>query len=90
MYGFTPMSFNVQRASSQPFSAALQQTRDIFLFQCFTALRVSDLKKLKKYHIKRIDDRVYSIKILTKKDMDRVGYKFPNPASTIYERYSMY
>lgn len=68
----------------------LQQTRDIFLFQCFVGLRFSDLKKLKKSHIKRREDGAYSIEILTKKDVDRVGYKLPKQAATIYERYSIY
>lgn len=69
---------------------ALQQTRDMFLFQCFTGLRFSDLQKLKKSHITQREDGAYSIEILTKKDVDRVSYKLPKQAALIYEKYRVY
>ena len=67
----------------------LEQTRDIFVFQCFVGLRYSDLKKLKKSNIIHTPEGYY-IDILTQKDSDRVRYKLPRPAVEIYLKYAEY
>ena len=67
----------------------LEQTRDIFVFQCFVGLRYSDLKKLKKSNIINTPEGYY-LEILTQKDSDRVRYKLPRPAVEIYLKYVEY
>ena len=66
----------------------LEQYRDFFMFQCFTGLRFSDLKKLHKNNIVKEEDNYY-LEILTKKDTDRVRYKLPNKAVEVYLKYSV-
>lgn len=68
---------------------ALEQTRDFFIFQCFTALRFSDLKRLKRSHIVE-EDGVYYLDILTKKDKDRIHFRLSKIATAIYLKYSHY
>lgn len=65
---------------------ALEQTRDFFIFQCFTALRYSDLHKLKKTNIIKKDD-CYYLDTLTKKDKDRINFRLAKPAVSIYLKY---
>lgn len=65
---------------------ALEQTRDFFIFQCFTALRYSDLQKLKKTNIIKKDE-CYYLDTLTKKDKDRINFRLAKPAVSIYLKY---
>lgn len=65
----------------------LERTRDIFMFQCYTALRVSDVKQLKRQNITQDKNGDYYIDILTEKDDDRVRYKLAKRAVHIYEKY---
>ena len=54
--------------------SALDQTRDFFIFQCYTALRYSDLKQLRPDNITKSDDGKFIIRLLTEKDDDAVSY----------------
>ena len=65
---------------------ALEQTRDFFVFQCFTGLRYSDLQKLKKSNVIQ-EGGEYCLDVLTQKDKDRVHYKLPKNAVLIYLKY---
>jgi integrase len=68
---------------------ALEQTRDFFIFQCFTALRYSDLQKLKKTNIIQEGDGYY-LDTLTTKDKDRINFRLAKPAVAIYLKYIDY
>lgn len=63
--------------------------RDAFVFQCFTALRYSDILALKHDNIIKTEDG-YDIDILTEKDDDRVRYPLSRIAIEIYEKYRPY
>lgn len=67
--------------------SVLDLVRDAFVFQCHTALRFSDLEKLKKDDIIKTKQG-YDIDILTKKDSDRVRYPLTTIAKKIYEKYA--
>lgn len=67
--------------------SALDQTRDFFIFQCYTALRYSDLKQLRPNNISRLDDGTYVIRILTEKDDDVVSYPLAKRAVEIFKKY---
>ena len=58
-----------------------------FIFQCYTALRYSDLKQLRPCNIVKNDNDTYYIKLLTKKDKDRVCYRLAKRAIDIYKKY---
>ena len=66
--------------------SALDMTRDFFVFQCFTALRYSDLKRLKNENIRQTDSG-YLIDILTEKDNDRISFPLSQVATDIYLKY---
>lgn len=70
-----------------PPGSALDMTRDFFVFQCFTALRYSDLKKLKHDNIRVVSDDKYEIDILTEKDNDRIPFPLSKVATSIYLKY---
>ena len=65
----------------------LERARDIFVFQCYTALRVSDVRQLKRENITTNDSGDYYIDLLTEKDDDRVRYKLAQRAVRIYKKY---
>jgi len=65
----------------------LERTRDIFVFQCYTALRVSDVRQLKRENITINENGDYYIDLLTEKDDDRVRYKLAQRAVRIYRKY---
>ena len=58
--------------------------RDFFLFQCGTALRYSDLKKLTKSDITLHDDGKYYIKMVTQKNKKRAEFPLTKMALEIY------
>lgn len=64
----------------------LERARDIFIFQCYTALRVSDVNQLKHENIKEEEGKLY-IDIVTEKDDDRVHYRLANRAVSVYNKY---
>ena len=69
---------------------ALDRVRDIFIFQCYTALRYSDVSRLKRDNIKVDPKGNYIIDLVTEKDDDRVTYRLPNRAVAIYKKYQDY
>ena len=64
----------------------LERARDIFIFQCYTALRVSDVSKLKHENITKENGKWY-IDLVTEKDDDRINFRLANRAVAIYEKY---
>ncbi len=68
----------------------LERTRDFFVFQCYTALRYSDLKQLRHENIHQRANGDYYIDIVTEKDEDRVSYKLAARAVEIYLKYKDY
>lgn len=68
----------------------LERTRDFFVFQCYTALRYSDLKQLKHDNIHKRANGDYYIDLVTEKDEDRVSYKLSSRAVEIYKKYKDY
>jgi len=72
-------------------TSAMQETRDLFLFQCYTALRYSDLKSLRRTDlVYDSDGRLYIHKKETQKQKTIIDFKLPYRAQMIYERYSKY
>ena len=65
----------------------LDRTRDVFVFQCYTALRYSDVSNLKRENITQNDKGDYYIEILTEKDDDRIVFKLAQRAVKVYEKY---
>lgn len=70
-------------------TSSMQVTRDMFIFQCYTGLRYSDLKTLTRKDFYRQDGNLYLRKI-TQKQKTVVDFKLSMRAKTIYERYSRY
>jgi integrase len=66
----------------------LDQTRDMFIFQCYTALRYSDLRQLRPDNIYINDHGKYIIRLLTEKDDDAVTYPLAQRAAEIYQKYA--
>lgn len=66
--------------------SALDQTHDAFIFQCYTALRYSDIKQLKPGNILRSKDG-YIIRLLTEKDDDAIEFPLAKRAVAIYKKY---
>lgn len=67
--------------------SSMDMTRDFFVFQCFTALRYSDIKQLKHDNIREVEGGKYEIDILTKKDKDRIPFPLSKVATRIYTKY---
>ncbi len=65
----------------------LERTRDFFVFQCYTALRYSDLKQLKHDNIQEKPNGDYYLDILTEKDEDRLNFKLASRPVEIYKKY---
>lgn len=70
-------------------TSSMQVTRDMFMFQCYTGLRYSDLKTLTRKDFYSQDGNLYMRKI-TQKQKTVIDYKLPQRAETIYEKYSRY
>ena len=71
-----------------PIDSALDRVRDMFVFQCYTALRFSDLKQLKHENIHHDPaNDTYSIDLLTEKDDDRINFPLSKRATSIYLKY---
>ncbi len=68
----------------------LERARDIFVFQCYTALRDSDVRRLKRENIHLNADGHYVIDLLTEKDDDRIRFRLPQRAVEIYVKYKDY
>ena len=65
----------------------LERARDIFIFQCYTALRDSDVRQLKRENIVLNADGNYTIDLLTEKDDDRIRFRLPQRAVEVYLKY---
>lgn len=72
----------------EPFTT-IDIVRDAFIFQCYTALRYSDVSALKRVNIIKTEEG-YELDLLTEKDDDRVRYPLSSIASKIYEKYAKY
>lgn len=71
-----------------PTDSALDRVRDMFVFQCYTALRFSDIKQLKHDNIHyNATTNTYSIDLLTEKDDDRINFPLSKRATAIYMKY---
>lgn len=71
-----------------PKGSTMDVVRDLFVFQCFTALRFGDLKNLRKEDIYyRETDNKYIIKLLTQKDKDVIHFPLARYAVDIYKKY---
>ncbi|MES2432178.1 MAG: site-specific integrase [Bacteroidota bacterium] len=67
-------------------SPTLKKTRDIFVFGCTVALRVSDLIKLKKNNLNYVGNECY-LKLYTQKTGVEVKIPIPDYAIDIIEKY---
>ena len=67
--------------------SSMDMTRDFFVFQCFTALRYSDIRQLKHDNIREVEDGKYEIDILTQKDKDRIPLPLSKTATRTYKKY---
>lgn len=68
--------------------STMDVVRDLFVFQCFTALRFGDLKNLRKDDISfNNDDGRYYIKLFTQKDKDIINFPLASYAVDIYLKY---
>jgi len=65
----------------------LEKTRDFFVFQCYTALRYSDIKQLRHENIILKENGNYYLDLLTEKDDDRISFKLAKKAVEIYQKY---
>ena len=70
-------------------TSSMQVTRDMFLFQCYTGLRYSDLKNLTRQDFYIEEGNLYLRKI-TQKQKTKIDFKLPLRAKMIYEKYSRY
>lgn len=70
-----------------PESSTLSTIRDLFLFQCGTSLRYSDLKKLRKEDVFLDDNEEYCIRLFTEKNKKRVTAPLSELALGIYLKY---
>lgn len=64
----------------------LERIRDVFLFQCFTGLRYSDVYQLKKHNIVEKNGSAW-LSITTTKDSEFIEYKMIPQAFEIIEKY---
>lgn len=66
----------------QPNQEALERVRDVFLFQCFTGLRYSDVAKLKRSDVKR-----GVVHVVTKKTVDGLRIELNKHSQAIIDKY---
>ncbi|MBI5541216.1 MAG: tyrosine-type recombinase/integrase [Bacteroidia bacterium] len=67
----------------------LQRTKDIFVFGCTVALRISDLFKLTKDNIERSNGKFY-LKVISQKTNTYTSVLLPDYALTIIDKYKNY
>ncbi len=71
-----------------PKDSSIDRVRDMFVFQCYTALRFSDLNQLRHENIHADSNKnTYTIDLLTEKDDDRINFPLANKAKEIYLKY---
>jgi len=66
----------------QPTQEALERVRDVFLFQCFTGLRYSDVAKLKRSDVKK-----GIVHVVTKKTIDGLRIELNKHSQAILDKY---
>lgn len=66
----------------QPMQEALERVRDVFLFQCFTGLRYSDVAKLKRSDVKK-----GIVHVVTKKTVDGLRIELNKHSQAILDKY---
>ena len=69
-------------------TSALRETRDLFVFQCYTALRYSDLKTRRRENFVYHGDGNLYLRKETLKCRTVVDFRLPIIAKIIYERYN--
>ena len=72
----------LQDFSFQPMQEALERVRDVFLFQCFTGLRYSDVAKLKRSDVKK-----GIVHVITKKTVDGLRIELNKHSQAIIDKY---
>ncbi|SFP79798.1 tyrosine-type recombinase/integrase [Parafilimonas terrae] len=73
-------------AFNQQLNPHLQKAKDIFIIGCVTALRISDIKRLRQHHIIRRDGATY-LNITSQKTGYESLIKLPGFATAILEKY---
>ncbi|MBK7799208.1 MAG: integrase catalytic domain-containing protein [Saprospiraceae bacterium] len=63
------------------------KARDLFLLMCYTALRISDIKRITKDHIRKTAKGEYRLEIITQKTRERVIVPINTKAYNILEKY---
>lgn len=66
----------------QPMQEALERVRDVFLFQCFTGLRYSDVAKLRRSDVKK-----GGVHVVTKKTVDGLRIELNKHSQAILDKY---
>ncbi|MCI7310388.1 MAG: site-specific integrase, partial [Prevotella sp.] len=66
----------------QPMQEALERVRDVFLFQCFTGLRYSDVAKLRRSDVKK-----GIVHVVTKKTVDGLRIELNKHSQAILDKY---
>lgn len=66
----------------QPIQEALERVRDVFLFQCFTGLRYSDVAKLRRSDVKK-----GIVHVVTKKTVDGLRIELNKHSQAILDKY---
>ena len=66
----------------QPMQEALERVRDVFLFQCFTGLRYSDVAKLRRSDVKK-----GIVLVVTKKTVDGLRIELNKHSQAILDKY---
>lgn len=72
----------LQEYHFQPMQEALERVRDVFLFQCFTGLRYSDVAKLKRSDVKK-----GVVHVVTKKTVDGLRIELNKHSQAIIDKY---
>ncbi|MCR5463195.1 MAG: site-specific integrase [Bacteroidales bacterium] len=65
----------------------LDRTRDVFVFQCCTSLRFSDVSALTRNNVREGDDSRLEVLLVTRKDKGKVWFPLPQLAERIYKKY---
>ena len=66
---------------------AQDKARDLFLLMCYTALRISDIKRITRDHIKKTTEGKYRIEIITQKTKERVIIPVNSKALALLDKY---
>ena len=75
----------VEQQTFTPKQAHLEQTRDVFVFCCYTGLRYSDVAKLRRSDVK--DDH---INVVTQKTTDALTIELNNHSRAILDKYASF